>query len=63
MKNFIVSFQVDERSLSKIDDAARLERKNRSKWIRDALLRALPTDPERSVLTSTTNKEQFGTTD
>ncbi len=61
MKQLIVSFQVDERSLSKIDNAARSERRNRSQWIRDALLRALPTDPEGSALTSTTKKEKSGT--
>jgi len=44
MKQLIVSFQVDERSLSRIDDAARSERKNRSEWIRERLLAGIP-DP------------------
>ncbi len=38
MRQLIVSFQIDEHTLSKVDEAARSERKNRSDWIRERLL-------------------------
>lgn len=42
MKQLIVSFQIDEHTLAKVDDAARSERKNRSEWIRERLLAGIP---------------------
>lgn len=60
MKQPIVSFQVDEQTLLRIDDTARSERKSRSKWIREALLKALPTNSGANGLTSPTKKEKSG---
>lgn len=60
MKQLIVSFQIDEPTLLTIDDTARSERKNRSQWIRDALLKALPTNLQGTALESRSKKEKSG---